>query len=170
MRVEYVTFDPVAGTDGPIHTRIETADGKRMFWPKGAEPRKLIYPAVPIAPRIDFSDHIVLTEGEHAADAIAGAGRTALATVCGAGSIPTDAVLMYLAGFRLILWPDRDAIGRKHMGRIGRKLEEMHVWSLRVIRPLDGPEDGQDAADLPPNVICAMIDAVIDRPPIGPVS
>lgn len=167
MRVEYVTFDPVAKTDGPIHTRIDTADGKRMFWPTGTKTQTLLYPAFS---ELDFSDHVVLTEGEHAADAVKAAGRSAFGTVCGAGSIPTDAVLMYLAGFRLILWPDRDAIGRKHMGRIGRKLEEMHVWSLRVIRPLDGPDDGQDAADLPPNVICAMIDAVIDRPPIGPLS
>lgn len=89
---------------------------------------------------------VVLVEGEKAADALRRARVTlALATVCGAASTPTADALRPLAGRRVLLWPDADAPGRKHMDSIGAALAELGV-AASLVEWTGAPEAG-DAAD-----------------------
>jgi hypothetical protein len=46
----------------------------------------------------------------------------AVATVCGASSIPGDEVLKCLLGRKLRLWRDNDTVGNDHMQRIAARL------------------------------------------------
>ena len=165
MRTEYRSWDAVGREAGPLHVRVDSDTGKQLWWEQGSHPRRLLY--VP-GMDIDPTQPVVLTEGEKAADAVREAGFQAIGTVCGAGTIPEDGVLYWLADLKIVLWPDRDAVGRKHMGRIGRALEAFGIAELRVVR-VEG-EDGQDAADLEPEEVFAIIDRVVWARPIGPVN
>jgi putative DNA primase/helicase len=57
----------------------------------------------------------VVVEGEQVANALLGVGILALGTVTGASTCPTIDVLSILYGSKVILWPDNDDGGRKHM-------------------------------------------------------
>jgi hypothetical protein len=61
---------------------------------------------------------VVICEGEKAADALWAAGTQALATVTGAASCPGPLALGELTGRQIVLWPDNDAPGHKHMDRV----------------------------------------------------
>jgi hypothetical protein len=81
---------------------------------------------------------VVLTEGEKAADALARVHPAVLGTVTGATNTPGEEALEPLQGRRVILWPDADGPGRKHMGQIGR----VHEHLPRLMTPnnaLDEP-------------------------------
>lgn len=86
---------------------------------------------------------VVLTEGEKAADA---AGKllpdyVAIGTVTGAESAPSVEVLSCLENREVVLWPDNDDAGRRHMQRIAESLD----GTLWLDWP-DAPKKG-DAAD-----------------------
>jgi len=88
---------------------------------------------------------IIVTEGEKAADALVERGYTALGTVTGANSIPSDQRLSVLGSREVLLWPDNDDPGRKHMDRVASRLQELGVAANIVTWP-DAPQRG-DAAD-----------------------
>jgi putative DNA primase/helicase len=94
--------------------------------------------AAPTAP-------VVVTEGEKACDALTARSVLAVGTVTGAGTVPADAVLRQLAGRDVILWPDHDADGRRHMARIGQRLALMGT-TPRWVEWREAPAAG-DAAD-----------------------
>ena len=90
---------------------------------------------------------VVVTEGEKAADALRPFGILALGTVTGAGAqkAPSLRVLWHLADRQVVLWPDNDDAGRRHMDRIAQSLIDLGVTPFVVDWP-DAPAKG-DAAD-----------------------
>lgn len=93
-------------------------------------------------------DLIVLAEGEKTCDALAGTDFFyALGTVTGAGGTPGEGTLEVLRDRRVVLWPDNDEPGRKHMERIADRLHAIAAEVL-IYTWHDAPENG-DAADHP---------------------
>lgn len=87
-------------------------------------------------------DPVIVTEGEKAAEALAGLGLLAVGTVTGADHTPSEGALAVLQGREVWLWPDNDDIGRKHMERIAGKLQPSPRWVDWAAAPPKG-----DAAD-----------------------
>lgn len=91
--------------------------------------------------------NVVLVEGETAAEALLKTGIPAVGTVTGADNTPSKKSLAFLEGRTVILWPDNDDLGVKHMRRVGKMLQGIateilwHEWE-------GAPEKG-DAADHP---------------------
>jgi hypothetical protein len=92
----------------------------------------------------DVEKPIILTEGEKACDELWRHGYASLATVTGASGTPSVAVLEILRGRHVILWPDNDEVGRKHMDRIGALLQGIAA-SVRLLSWGEQPKD--DAFD-----------------------
>ena len=143
-----------SGPDGSrVHVR--TDPGKRIRWEgDGPRPRRLLYVVQPAgAPGLP----LVVTEGESDADAAAaqlGDGAQVVGTVCGSSSQPDRDVwqLLGIDGRHVLLWPDADDQGAKHMNEIGAALLELGAASVRTVDPvrlgLTGEGDG--AADWQP--------------------
>lgn len=91
---------------------------------------------------------IFVVEGETACDALHALGLPAVATVCGAGSLPGPQSLAPLAGWRgaVILWADADQVGRQHMSRLAGVLQET-VEEVRIFLPEETMPEGGDAVD-----------------------
>jgi len=87
---------------------------------------------------------VILTEGQKAADALAGAGFLSLGTVTGASGTPSLRVLESLHGRDVVLWPDLDEPGKKHMQRIAEALGGV-ASSIRMLAW--GERGKDDAAD-----------------------
>lgn len=135
------------------HIRIDTPDGKRLWWRRngkkglgGLSTKEL--PLYRIETLKDLSDNttVVVTEGEKAADAVRQAGLLAVGTVCGAAVTPAREVLEPLRRFDVVLWPDNDPQGKEHMARISKELQALGV-ELRWVDWLGAPPKG-DAADV----------------------
>lgn len=177
MTTRWRSYDVRLDRDGPFHVRHDRADGsKAVTWelPDGTsgigEHRlaDLVYVASDDAVWVDFAvlpedldRTIVITEGEKAADAVHAAGYMAIATVCGASSVPGEAVANWLTGRRVILWPDADEVGRRHMGRFGELLERTGVGALHVIRWPEAPAHG-DAADTDMDTIERLVSGALE--------
>ena len=65
---------------------------------------------------------VIVCEGEPATDALLDLGLSAVGTVTGAGSTPGPGPLEVLRARDVVLWPDADSAGTKHMGRIAETL------------------------------------------------
>jgi hypothetical protein len=89
---------------------------------------------------------IIIVEGEKAATVLVQAGVPALGTMTGAEGCPSVEMLVALAGRRVILWPDNDKPGEMHMTRLGKRLIEAGVTSIKWFTWIDAG-DGGDAAD-----------------------
>lgn len=137
-----------------VHQRIDPAYGgkKQMWWeqPDGttglngtAAADLPLYGCEDLAKRP--KDVVVLCEGEKAADAVCAKGMLGLGTVCGANEQPSDEVLACLADRDVVLWPDADEVGLRHMKEIGERIEETAA-SVGVISTAGKPL-GFDAAD-----------------------
>lgn len=68
-----------------------------------------------------------------------------MGTVCEASATPGAEALKVPEGRRVVLWPDNDEAGRKHMDRIAAALQGV-ASEVRIHRWPDAPEKG-DAAD-----------------------
>lgn len=90
---------------------------------------------------------IVIVEGEKAAFYLTHNGIPALGTVTGAAGTPGEEALAPLAGLTVVLWPDNDDEGKKHMQRIASGLLPI-ADEVRIYEWADAPEKG-DAADHP---------------------
>lgn len=118
---------------------------------------------------------IVICEGEKSAFALTYRGIPAVGTVTGASGTPAKESLEVLKGHSVILWPDNDELGKKHMKRIGKQLASMGV-KTRLYEWGDVPEGG-DAADHP-DVRRGNVEALRDtlyaapefRPPHDPAT
>jgi KaiC/GvpD/RAD55 family RecA-like ATPase len=111
------------------HVRIDEPGGKRFIWRRdgqntlgGLSAADLLYRAETVA---SSTGPVFICEGEKAADAVVRLGHAAVATVCGASATPTLTALAPLAGRDVVLWPDNDAPGRKHMEGIEARLREL---------------------------------------------
>ncbi|MBI1741547.1 hypothetical protein HYR54_00585 [Candidatus Acetothermia bacterium] len=93
----------------------------------------------------EFNEPILLVEGEKAVEVLWKNGFPALSTVCGASVIPELEVLKPLAGRTVVLWPDNDDAGHKHMTGIAQKLSEIGC-QIRWLEWPDAPNKG-DAFD-----------------------
>ncbi len=135
------------------HVRLDYSDGsKRMWWQrdgkKGLAGLPLedlpLYrlPDLLTAPR---AAAVIVVEGEKAADACADRGVLAVATTCGASTVPSPDALRPLAGRDVVLWADADDDGRRHMQALANRLLDMGC-SVRLLLWHEAPPKG-DAAD-----------------------
>jgi putative DNA primase/helicase len=156
------------GSDGvvvAVHCRRDAARGEKRIWwelPDGTKglagrsPESLPLYGVDRLASVAPGATVFVAEGEKATDALLGLGMVAVGTVTGAGTVdkagrvtsvrcPDDGVLAMLVGYDVVLWPDNDEVGRRHMGAIGRRLVAM-ANTPRVIGWAEAPPKG-DAAD-----------------------
>jgi len=154
----YRSWDFRLRRPGPTHVRTQRWDGKHMAWYSDGKPglgghemRDLAY--VPIRP---LPPDVVVCEGEKATDAVIDAGYCAIGTVCGASSTPGEEFIRALVDHRVILWPDHDAVGYEHMGRIGTTLWDLGA-KVGVVRVSKDAAPHTDAADFNPKRIALMI-------------
>ncbi len=164
------TLYAIRGTDGEpvaVHVRSDTPTGKRIVWrlPDGtaglggmATADLPLYGSEQLA-HWDTSRPVIVCEGEKAALALLGAGFRSLGTVTGAASAPSVAVLKSLRGHHVILWPDNDDAGRRHMHKVAERLAGI-AGSLRVVTWPAAPEHG-DAADLLTTGSASEVDALL---------
>ena len=137
-----------------VATHCRTDPGKRIWWePKGVKATAM--PLYRIEHELDHIGPVVITEGEKAADALAGAVERDLlvvGTVTGAAGTPHMGALEPLVeharanGVSIYLWPDADDPGSTHMQRIGAALVEAGGPTPRLINWEGAPPKG-DAAD-----------------------
>ena len=146
-RIVKTTNYPIHGRHGEYrssHRRVDYDDGsKDVTWPPGTRPKEL--PLYGIHTRRDDHERVIVVEGEKARDALDAVTPhdcLVVGTVCGAGATPNLDVLSDLAGLDVILWPDNDAAGRKHMERIAARLDRDAQWISWPAAPPKG-----DAAD-----------------------
>jgi hypothetical protein len=154
---------------GPWHTRIDHADGtKDVVWSLFDEHKlaDLIYGGE-LVKRAHPDSLLVLTEGERAADAVRDAGYIAAGTVCGAASTPADAVLGLFRDHHVVLWPDADMVGARHMSRIATRLEILGVKSLALVT-WDAAKDHDDAADADRDTIGRLVTLARTLPVLRP--
>jgi len=143
----------IVDADGNLfaeHHRIGDGPGKRLWWTRngskglgGLRTSKLPLYRLPDLLRAARNTTAFVCEGEPAADALAERGVLAVATVCGAKTIPTHEVLGVLRTFRgVVCWADRDEPGRSHMMQIAARIGT----NAEVLEWAEGPEGG-DAVD-----------------------
>lgn len=160
-----------------IHGRRDylNADGtpcrrKDMWWERHAGRSSNDMPLyyLPALLAAEPTTRVIFVEGEHATDALTGAGVLAVGTMTGSGGTPCDDALRPLFGHRVVLWPDNDAPGAKHMRNIVRRLRKlgMPLDAIFWIEWPEAPTDGGDAADyLAMGGTVAGIDALIEPLP-----
>ena len=115
-----------------IHVRFDHDGGKECKWrlpegtfKEGLKGRKLS--TLPLYRSEHVADcpedlPVVVVEGEKAADALAEVYPAVLGTVTGASGTPGAEALEVLRSRRVVLWPDNDEEGRRHMARIAEAL------------------------------------------------
>jgi putative DNA primase/helicase len=122
----------VDGTLIAVHVRLENAKGEKIavVWRQpdgtpGLGGRRLeslpLYGAE-LLQQYPKDTEITLCEGEKDTQALIDIGVPAVGTCCGASTIPSDDVLRCLVGRDIVLWPDNDDAGRRHMQRIAARL------------------------------------------------
>jgi putative DNA primase/helicase len=142
-----------AGCPVAEHVRQERAGGgKRFLWRRDGAPglRGIRASELPLygAERVagcDLSRPVFVAEGEKAAACLHGIGAQAVGTVTGASGTPGAGPLEVLRGREVVLWPDADAAGARHMERIATALAGV-APAVRTLSPQGLPEGG-DAAD-----------------------
>ncbi len=135
------------------HVRQDlAAGGKRLFWRRDGRPglRGLRSSELPLygAERVagwDPSRPVFVAEGEKAAECLVGIGAQAVGTVTGASGTPGAGPVAALKGREVVLWPDADAAGARHMERIAAALAGV-ASSVRTYSPQGLPAGG-DAAE-----------------------
>jgi hypothetical protein len=149
----------IKDTSGKVqahHVRYDTPEGKEVLWRLpgarkwGLEGRKLATMPLYGSERLEEwpdDSPVVACEGEKAADALLEAGILAVGTVTGASGTPGAEALEVLQGRRMILWPDHDDAGYKHMEQVAEALQGV-AKEVRVFRWINAREK-EDAADHP---------------------
>lgn len=119
---------------------------------------------------LDVDGLVIVTEGAKAADALRERGFSAVGTLTGALGTPSAAALEPLRRRHVVLWPDNDEVGVRHMQRVARRLAELEPASLKVSRWVGAPRKA-DAADFVGDMeaIMAVIDAATEWSPRSPV-
>ena len=137
-----------------VATHCRTDPGKRIWWePKGVKANAM--PLYRIEHARGSTGPVVITEGEKAADALAGAVERDLlvvGTVTGAGGTPHADVLAPIVAHSRVndvpiyLWPDADDPGSTHMQRVVAAVVEAGGPTPCMINWEGAPPKG-DAAD-----------------------
>ena len=150
-----------SGPDGERVHVFKRAPGreKDVWWERGGpRPRRLLYVAGEVSP----TSSIVVVEGEPAADAAHRKLELAtVATVTGASGRPDADTWRWLGveGREVLLWPDNDPQGARHMNEIGADLVQLGA-TVQVVDPqaLGLLCSGADAVDWSGN---GGVDAVL---------
>lgn len=146
----------VAGELQALHVRFDRDGGKECLWRLpddrgwGLKGRKLSTLPLYGSERVsEWPEDIpvIVAEGEKATDALLGAGFAALGTVTGAAGTPGQEALEAVRGRRVVLWPDNDEEGRRHMKRVAEGLQGI-ASEVRLFEWAEAPPKG-DAADHP---------------------
>jgi len=143
------------------HHRLDKPDGKVIWWTcNGSKKLDRKVSELPLygserLPKLADGETVVVCEGEKAADAVRFAGLQAVGTVCGASVTPSIESLKPLERFDLVLWPDNDSTGHKHMAKIAMRLTGA---SIRWIDWPDAPQKG-DAADTSTDTLKKLVSA-----------
>jgi hypothetical protein len=151
------TVYPVRDAAGRVvaeHVRIDDAKGKkRFFWRidgrrglGGLRTAELPLYGTERMAGYDRSRPLFVVEGEKAAQHLQGIGAQAVGTVTGASAAPGAGPLAVLRGWQVVLWPDADAAGARHMARIAAVLASVASAVLNFVPP-PGLPTGGDAAD-----------------------
>lgn len=137
------------------HVRIDAPGGKRVFWRgPNEEPVRLADMGYRLRDLPLYGtellegcpqETVIITEGEKAADYARRLGLLALGTSTGAGACPSPEAMAPLKGRKVVLWPDNDDDGRRHMGLVKAALKDIAA-SVAVLTWKDAPPKG-DAAD-----------------------
>lgn len=131
------------------------SDGKRRKdfvarFDDGSETRfgEIAHKLLPLsgAELLPNSGPIIVTEGAKAANALRERGLHAVGTLTGALGTPSSKAIGVLKGRDVILWPDNDAVGVRHMQRVAKRLAEVGPKSVRIARWIGAPRKA-DAAD-----------------------
>ncbi len=149
-----------------VHARFDPPDDKKvvLWWRndrwslEGLSLKDLPLWGSESLQEASISAPVYLTEGEKAAEALRGAGVPTVATVTGSSSAPELQALEVLRDRQVVLWPDRDTPGRKHMDKVAAALEGIAA-EVRMLDPAtleglplkagkeDSKEDGADAVE-----------------------
>ena len=87
---------------------------------------------------------VVVTEGEGPSQALGSMGITAVGTVTGANGSPGEEALTPLLRLSVVLWPDADSPGERHMERVGARLTAFGC-PVRWVNWLEAPQKGAAA-------------------------
>jgi putative DNA primase/helicase len=152
---------PVKDSNGrlqAIHQKVNGPNGsKTVYWVKNLP----LYGSERLS---EWPDPIIVTEGEPAAQALIDNGFPAVGTVCGAATTPDTKALEPLAGRRVVLWPDADHEGRKHMAHVGASLRELGC-DVRWFAWETAPEKA-DAVDYLARLSVDGLRVAIERAPV----
>ncbi len=149
-RTDYKILD-IHGALVATHVRWDKPDGTKAFtWEKDGKPTlngtsAKDLPLYGIHDAIGKAGVVYVCEGEKAANALRDRGISAVATVCGASSTPSRAVLETLKDKYVVLWPDADEPGHRHMDAIAQELTGLGIIWEMVSWP--GAKEGDDAYD-----------------------
>jgi hypothetical protein len=152
-RTRYELRDPDGGLLA-VHMREDQPGGRKRFWWErpdgtrgldGMRPTDLLFGLehLPHHP----GELAIVCEGERAASALLQSGLLAVGTVCGAAATPSEDVLRHLLDRPVVLWPDADEPGRRHMLRVAEALHRLGHRDVRMVEPPPGVRAGWDAAD-----------------------
>jgi len=141
---------PLRDTEGrpfAVHARFEPGGKKTLrWWRDGRWSLKTAGLGSADAPLYgserlaswDRSRPVFVVEGEKAADALLAIGTRALASVTGASRVPDWAALEPLKGRpSVVVWPDKDEAGEKHMYRLAGCL--VSLQSIDACDPASAP-------------------------------
>lgn len=130
LTAKYVYTNPTTNNPELIVARQDLPDGGKKFiqfrptlggFESGAPPKPWpLYNRT----RVASSDCVVVVEGEKCVHALAEARIVATTSPCGAGKA-SQADWTPLAGKRVYLWPDNDAVGVTHMQDVAKILEQI---------------------------------------------
>lgn len=152
------TVYPIAWLDGAVvaeHVRTDFEDGsKSVMWRRpglGDGLHGLPIAELPLygterLAGLHVGRTVIVTEGEKAAEALWHLGANAVGTVTGAASVPGEDALAVLLAFDVVLWPDYDEPGDRHMTRVAASLIRLG-GSARRLHWGGATNKGDDAAD-----------------------
>jgi len=155
-RIPYLIKD-TNGYTVAIHERVEYSDGSKKYrWEMDGEDGLQGF-GVENLPlygtdllKFKFTP-IIVTEGEKAAESLIRRGVRAVGTACGASACPSDDVLRPICdGSQILLWPDNDDQGYRHMNAIAERLVGLGHEPY-IIEWADSPRKG-DADDFDGNL------------------
>ncbi|GFR11886.1 hypothetical protein TNCT_218121 [Trichonephila clavata] len=130
--------------------RYDPPEGKKEYRP--FDVKKLSFGEPDIRPLYNIpgilkSDKIILVEGEKCAEALIEKGITATTAMFGANAPIDKTSWTPLKGKHIIIWPDNDEAGNKYAKSAEKKLLELGVASLFILKIPQNKPKGWDAAD-----------------------
>ncbi|MFP3020234.1 MAG: AAA family ATPase [Wolbachia sp.] len=136
--------------------RYDPPEGKKEYRP--FDVKKLSFGEPDIRPLYNIpgilkSDKIILVEGEKCAEALIEQGITATTAMFGANAPIEKTDWSPLKGKHVIIWPDNDESGEKYAEKATKKLVDIGVASLSILKI---PQDKPNAWDVADGVLEGM--------------